>query len=293
MSGLTLLIGNLGSVLAAGPLAAMLTAFEWRTVFVGIGGISLILALLGHLLVRNRPEDLGFEPPNADADGRLTQSVSSSWLQNLKRVFLLKRLWPGFWVQFGMVGALYSFMGLWGIPYLRDVHGLGREAAAAHITIMLLSFAVGSMFFGWLSDRMGRRKPLILVSVSAYTLTWLVFMAAPWSPGVAGFVLFGVLGFSGSGFVLTFAAAKESAHPKLSGMAVSVVNTGCFLGTALMQPLFGYLADRTWTGALQDGIRIYAASDYHSGFMAMLVFSLIALGAGGFIKETYCRNRYA
>ena len=158
MSGLTLLVGNLGSVLAAGPLAAVLTAFEWRTVFVGIGCISLTLALFGHLLVRNRPEDLGFEPPNAYADEGLTQSVSSSWLQNLKRVFLLKRLWPGFWVQFGMVGALYSFMGLWGIPYLRDVHGLGREAAAAHITIMLLSFAVGSLLFGWFSDRLGRRK---------------------------------------------------------------------------------------------------------------------------------------
>ncbi len=293
MSGLTLLIGNLGSVMAAGPLAAVLTAFAWRTVFVGIGCMSLTLALLGHLLVRNRPEDLNFRSPNAYAEGRLTHAVSSSWLQNLKRVFLLKRLWPGFWVQFGMVGALYSFMGLWGIPYLRDVHGLGREAAADHITIMLLSFAVGSLLFGWFSDRLGRRKPLIVVSVSAYTLTWLLFMAAPWSPGGAGFVLFGVLGFFGSGFVLTFAAAKESAHPELSGMAVSVVNTGCFLGTALMQPLFGYLADRTWDGSMQNGIRIYAASDYHHGFMAMLVFSLIALTAGIFIKETYCRNRYA
>jgi MFS family permease len=101
------------------------------------------------------------------------------------------------------------------------------------------------------------------------------------------------LGFSGSGFVLTFAAAKETAHPELSGMAVSVVNTGGFLGTALMQPLFGYIADFTWSGTLANGIRIYSATDYYHGFIAMLIFSLLALLASFKIKETNCRNIYA
>lgn len=293
MSGLTLLCGNLGSVLAAGPLALALTTFAWRAVFIGIGGVSLTLAVLGYFIVRNRPEDLGFRPTNVYANAALNQTISTSWLQNLKSVVMVTRLWPGFWVQFGMVGALYSFMGLWGIPYLRDVHGLSREYAADHITIMLLSFAAGSFFFGWFSDRIGKRKPLIVLSVATYTLTWLLFMYAPWSPGAAGFLLFGILGFSGSGFVLTFAAAKESAHPELSGMAVSVVNTGCFIGTALMQPLFGYLADRTWDGTIANSLRIYAATDYHQGFMAMLFFALMALVAGFIIKETHCRNIYA
>uniref|UniRef100_UPI0035685D80 MFS transporter n=1 Tax=Desulfosarcina sp. TaxID=2027861 RepID=UPI0035685D80 len=280
MSGLTLLLGNLGSVLAAGPLALLLTTFAWRIVFIGIGCLSLILALLGYLVVRNKPEDLGFDSPNVYTSNTLNRTISQNWLQNLKSVVKLSRLWPGFWVQFGMVGALYSFMGLWGVPYLRDVHGLGREHAADHITVMLLSFAVGSLFFGWFSDRIGKRKPLLVFSVVIYALTWLLFMYTAWSPGIVGFLLFGILGFSGSGFVLTFAVAKESAHPELSGMAVSVVNTGCFIGTALMQPLFGYLADRTWTGTIENGIRLYSAADYHQGFMAMLFFSLLALVAG-------------
>ena len=292
MSGLTLLLGNLGSVLAAGPLALLLTTFAWRTVFIGIGCVSLTLALLGYFVVRNRPEDLGFDSPNVYTSNTLSGTISQNWLQNLKSVVMVSRLWPGFWVQFGMVGALYSFMGLWGVPYLRDVHGLGREYAADHITVMLLSFAVGSLFFGWFSDRIGKRKPLLVFCVVIYTFTWLLFMYASWPPGIIGFLLFGVLGFSGSGFVLTFAAAKESAHPELSGMAVSVVNTGCFIGTALMQPLFGYLTDRTWAGTIENGIRIYSAIDYHRGFVAMLVFALIALVAGFKIEETHCRNTY-
>ena len=293
MSGLTLLIGNLGSILAAAPLAMLLTLLTWRSIFMGIGFISLALSVLGYFMVRNRPEDLGFESPNQYKKSEMSQTLSSSWAGNLKHVLAEPRLWPGFCIQFGMVGALYSFMGLWGIPYLRDVHGLSREYAADHITVMLLSFAVGSLLFGWFSDRIGRRKPLLIFSVTLYAVSWLITMYVSWSPGIEGFLLLGTLGFSGSGFVLTFAAAKESVHPELSGMAVSVVNTGCFIGTALMQPLFGFLADRTWDGTMENGVRIYSATDYYQGFVAMLVFSIIAFAAGLKMNETYCRNRYA
>jgi MFS family permease len=115
-------------------------------------------------------------------------------------------------------------------------------------------------------------------------------MYGPWRPGLGGFLLFGSLGFWGAGFVLTFAAAKEIAHPALSGMAVSVVNSGCFIGTALMQPLFGYLADLDWAGNVEKGIRVYTAADYQRGFVAMLAFTLIALAAAFRIQETHCRN---
>ena len=288
MSGLTLLFGNLGSVLAAGPLARLLSVFEWRAVFIGIGITSLGLALAGVAIIRNQPRDLGFAPPNVY--GAKTKPLSGSWLNNLAAVVRVPDLWPGFWVQFGMIGALYAFMGLWGIPYLRDVHGLDRDWAALHMTIMLLSFAAGSMFFGWFSDRIGRRKPLLAAGIIVYALAWAILMYLPWSPGFQGYLLFGTLGFCGASFVLTFAAAKEIIHPNLSGMAVSVVNTGCFTGTAIMQPLFGWIADQTWSGAMENGIRIYGAQDYHNGFLAMLVFTLISLGAGFKIKETWCRN---
>lgn len=289
MSGLTLLIGNLGSVLAAGPLSALLTFFAWRTVFIGIGFLSLALAVLGSLIVRNRPEDLGFAAPNLQTENQ-SGALESHWLKNLHSVVTVLRLWPGFWVQFGMIGGLYSFMGLWGIPYLRDVHGLERSFAANHMTTMLLCFAVGALFFGWFSDRIGRRKPILIACVLLYTLCWIVLMYAPWSPGVSGFLLFGCMGFAGSGFVLTFAAAKEIIHPNLSGMAVSVVNTGCFIGTALMQPLFGYIADISWDGTMENGIRIYSQTDYYHGFFLMLFFAALAIAGSFRLRETYCRN---
>lgn len=289
MSGLTLLIGNLGAVLAAAPLSSLLMVFAWRSVFIGIGIFSLVLGVLGAVFVKNRPEDMGFDSPNTyTRAGRSPKKTH--WLRSLLSVVTVLRLWPGFWVQFGMTGGLYAFMGLWGIPYLKDVHGLDRGAAADHITAMLLSFAFGSLFFGWFSDRMGRRKPILIASVLAYVVSWLLLMYTAWSPGLSGIVILSLMGFSGAGFVITFAAAKEIIDPDLSGMAVSVVNTGCFIGTAIMQPLFGYMADLTWDGAVADNIRIYSATDYQHAFVLMLVFAGIAVIGAFRLRETYCRN---
>lgn len=190
MSGLTLLIGNLGSVLAAGPLAAVLHIFAWRSVFIGIGSLSLVLAVLGYLFVRNRPEDMGFESPNLAAYSA-AQPASTNWGINLLGVVRVLRIWPGFWVQFGMVGGLYSFMGLWGIPFLRDVYGLGSGYAANHLTTMLLCFAFGSLFFGWFSDTIGRRKPLLILCVGLYVVCMAVLSFTSVAIGFESLVLLG------------------------------------------------------------------------------------------------------
>lgn len=289
MSGLTLLIGNLGSVLAAGPLAAILTVLEWRSVFVSIGILSLVLAGLGFLIVRNKPEDLGLPSPN-DYGTSQEEGTSQSWYTNLLTVIKTRRIWPGFWVQFGMIGSLYSFMGLWGVRYLQDVHAADRGLAAAHMTVMLLCFAAGSLFFGWFSDRLGKRQPIIIGCVLGYLAVWLVLIFTSWSAGFIGYLLFGFMGFMGAGFVVTFAAAKEVIHPSLSGMAVSIVNTGCFIGTALMQPLFGYVMDRFWNGTMTGGIRVYSVLDYTYGFYLVLVFAVIAVFGAFYLHETGGRN---
>lgn len=286
VGGITILTGNLGSLTAATPLSSLLTVFSWRAVFISIGLLSLLLAAAAFLIVRNRPEDLGFDPPNPRTAAHNGFEPHASWLKNLRYVLAARSIWPSFWVQFGITGGLYSFMGLWGVPYLRDVQGLALAGAARYMTVLLISFAAGAFFFGWLSDRAGRRKPLLITGISLYAGLWLLHMFSGWSPGTAGLWLFGLLGFTGSSFVITFACAKESIHPELSGTAVSVVNSGCFAGTALMQPLFGWIADRTWDGTLQNGIRIYSRTDYHNGFLLMLAFIGIGLLAACLTEET-------
>lgn len=293
VSGLTLLIGNIGSILAAAPLAAALRSFSWRPVFVGIGVTSLVLSVLSLLVVRNRPEDLGFPAPDGPA-GAIRQKTRPlarrHWPSDLGEVLRNRHVWPSFVINFGMLGTLYAFTGLWSVPLLRDLHGLDRSAAANYNTVTLIGFATGALSFGWISDRLGVRKPVMLFSAGVYCCSWLAFLLLPWAVGPSGILLFTVMGFAGGGFILTYPCAKEVVHPALAGMAISVVNTGVFLGAALMQPLFGWVLDLGWQGAMQGDVRVYARAAYDPALVLIIGFAVLALVAALLLRETHCRN---
>jgi sugar phosphate permease len=124
ISGLTLLLGNLGSILAAGPLALLLLEVSWRQVFIGAGIVSMGMAVLTLSLVRNRPQDAGF-PSLREQEGLPPHPPRDQhWLRDLREVLGNRDVWPGFWVNFGLTGCFFAFAGLWGVPLMRDLHGL-------------------------------------------------------------------------------------------------------------------------------------------------------------------------
>ena len=290
ISGLVLLLGNLGAIASAGPLAALLEIHSWRTIFISLGSFTILLALVTWATVRNRPEDLGF-PSLRRMEGKEDhQAMPQHWGACLRQVIVTRDVWPSFWVGMGMVGSMLAFVGLWAIPYLRDVHGFDRTAGAAFTSVALAGFALGSLLVGGFSDRIGRRKPLVLAGTIGYALTCLVLAVFPWQSSMVGMILFFLIGLSSGGFIVTFANAKEVVSPALSGMAIGLVNTGLFLGAACLQPLFGWVMDLTWDGTMADGLRIYAAGDYRFGMLLVFGFSLLAVAGASRMRETFCRN---
>lgn len=290
ISGLTVLLGNIGSILAAGPLALLLRVVSWRDVFVGMGLLSLVIAALALGLVRSRPEDLGL-PSVRELEGLAAHpSRQGHWLIELRGVLGSTAIWPGFLVMFGVTGSLFAFAGLWGVPLMMDGFGLERAAAALYTTLALAGLALGCLLMGWLSDRLGRRKPVILASCGLSVLAWLALSALPWGPGWSGMALYGSLGFAAGGFVVGYGAAKEVVHPGVAGMAIALVNTGVFLGAAILQPAFGWVMDLSWDGTLVDGVRRYVLADYRNGLWLSFGFALIGFLGALFIRETRCRN---
>ena len=291
ISGITLLLGNFGSILAAAPLAMMLDILTWRQVFAAIGIFSLAMAAATWLFVRNRPQDMGF-PSVRQMEGLPEHPPHDRhWLHAQWDVFRNRAAWPGFWVNFGVTGNLFSFAGLWGLPLMRDLFGLDKTAASTYTTASLAGFAIGSLAMGWISDHLGRRKPVIVGASLLSSATWLGLILLPWGPGWSGYLLFTLVGFVAGGFVVTYAAAKEVCRPTSAGMAIALVNTGLFLGAAIMQPAFGWVLDLTWDGTMLDGTRLYAMDDYRNGLWLCVGFATVALVASLRIHETFCRNQ--
>lgn len=290
ISGLTLLLGNLGAIAATGPMALILMRMEWRTLFVGLGVFAIALGLVSWLLVRNRPEELGF-PSVREMEGETAHAPRERhWLQDLRSVLANRHLWPGFVYDFGMTGSLFAMLGLWAVPLLRDVHGLSRGEASVYTTLATAAFAVGCLVAGSLSDRMGRRRPILRGGALVYLAVCLALVLLPWRPGAFALGLFALLGLSAGSFVVAYAHAKEVTAPALSGMAIALVNTGLFLGTALFQPLFGWAMDLGWDGTLVGGVPVYSATDYGRGLWLLAGFAALAALASRALVETNCQN---
>lgn len=243
LNGVTMFAGNLGAVLAGAPLAFVVTQTSWRAVFVGLAILSAALGVATWLLVRDRPEQLGFAPVNpVAATGAGVAKVS--WTEALARVLANSATWPGFFVNLGIGGSYLAFAGLWAVPYLEQVHGLPRVVAAQHTSVLLLGVAFGSLLVGVVSDRLGSRRGVMRLYALLYALSWLPWLAEVRWPLPATLAWFLLMGMLIPGFTLSWAVAKEVNRPEHSGIATSVVNVGIFLGTGILQPLVGFLLDR-------------------------------------------------
>jgi len=284
LTGTAMFMGNVGSVAAGAPLGWAAQAAGWRSVFVVVGALSFVIGALSWFYVKDHPAE-----PKQSGTGR-SRIDRTAWLAGLLTVVKNRATWPGFFVNLGIAGSFFAFAGLWAVPYLTQVHGLSRAAAANHISVYFIGFALGCVVIGRLSDRIGRRKPVMAVAAFLHAAGWLVWMFSGPLPPLATYALCGVMGVVTASLTLSWACAKEVNPPLLSGMATSVVNVGVFLGPAILQPLVGWAMDRSWQGGMEGGARLYMAADFRVALFILAGTAALGAIATLFVKETRCRN---
>jgi predicted MFS family arabinose efflux permease len=273
LTGVTMFAGNLGAVAAGAPLAWAVTLTSWRVVFVALAVLSAALALATWLRVRDSPQQLGFAP----VAGSVPASAQRvPWMQALARVLANRSTWPAFVANAGVGGSYLAFAGLWGVPYLQQVYGMSRVAAAQHTSLLLLGVAFGSLAIGMISDRLRSRHGVMRAFVVAYTLSWLPWLLQAAWPMWATLAWFFLMGLLIPGFTLSWTIAKEANPPQYSGIATSVVNVGIFLGTGILQPLVGWVLDQgraagDLAGAWERGIWLMAGAAALGAVMTFLV----------------------
>ncbi|HAO32293.1 MAG TPA: MFS transporter, partial [Candidatus Competibacteraceae bacterium] len=181
---------------------------------------------------------------------------------------------PVFWriapVSVLSQASFLAIQGLWAGPWLRDVAGLDKSAAAEVLFWTAAAMVAGFLGLGQLSYRLSRLgvRPLA-VSAAGMALFMLVQLALLLKIGPlwALWVLFGFLGTSA---VLTYAILSQAFPPALAGRVNTALNLLVFVLAFVGQWGMGAIVNR-WPGP--DGG--YAEAGYQWAFGLALAGQLI------------------
>jgi MFS family permease len=285
VSGLALLVGTLGATLAGAPLRIAVDAFGWRGVMLASAAATAALAVAIWTIVRDDPAERGYASyfPQEKASG------APSMAAQLREVARFRNPWLMLVIPGGFSAILLTFPGLWGVPFLVSQHGFSTRDAALTASAMLIAWALSSVVFGPLSERLGRRKPLMAASLVTTLALWAVVTFVPALPAALLVALLIAVALAAGGFILVFAFAKESVPLRVAGTVSGITNMGVMLGGMVMQPVAGLILDRHWRGAVRDGVRVYDLDAYQAAFATMFAWGVAALVLLAFARETFCR----
>jgi MFS family permease len=145
-----------------------------------------------------------------------------------------------------LVAGQYSAL-TFAIPDLEIRQGWTVAAAGLALALVQVGGGMGRIGMGWVSDRLGRRAPVIVVLALLAALMSLAMALLPRaaSPGILVPLLWllGVGGVGWNGLTLTWAG--ERVGEARAGRAMSWTGSAAFLGSAVYPPLFGAVVDAT------------------------------------------------
>ena len=286
VSGMALLMGVVGGVAAGVPLAILVDALGWRTVMGVSAAVTALLATATWWLVRDDPAECGY---TSHFQGGHQHHEATPILRGLMEVLTYRNIWILLLTPVGVTGAILTFSGLWGVPYLRQVHGVDAKTAAAITSTLLVAWALGGPILGTLSERVGKRKPLYVLTTIIALAGWAAIIFLPLPLWLLVSVLVPV-GFASGNITIGFACAKESLPLRLTGTASGVCNMGPLLGGMLLQPAVGWILDQHWPGTLANGARTYDAAAYQAGFALIFGVVIVSTVLISFLRETNCKQ---
>ncbi len=282
MTGILMAMGGIGSYSAATPLAYISDWIGWRQSFVLVGIFTLVLGALVWAFVRDRPADMGWPSPS-EPSGSAVESVRL--MQGVKMVLTLPRFWPLACWFFFSCAIFFSFIGLWGGPFLMQIYDLSKAKAGHILSMAAIGMIVGSPILSYLSNNIFRaRKPvLILSSIFMLIITGMLYIFTQGIPILLLYLIcLGIGTFSGAVVTIGFTTNKELFPVSIAGTATGLVNFFPFLGGAIFQVILGAVVDSQ--GFTTSGG--FSLQGFRYSFLVLFLCGLVACISSFLLKET-------
>jgi sugar phosphate permease len=254
MSGILLLVGNVGGIAAATPMVLMMDALGIEMTYIVLAIITALIALLVWFLVRNHPmeKDLpSIEEIVSEETGQpITESTSEKMgtVEALKRTFLSGRnFWPlAIWF-FVMYGTIMLWQASQAGAYYKNIGGFDGGTAGMMLTMVGVGMVFGCPLAGKLSDSyLHSRKKVVIIGTVVYTLIWaFIYLTADSADILTNemiqYAINFCFGFFGGFFVVSYAQIKELYPIAMAGTSTAALNLFPFAGGAILITIAGFL----------------------------------------------------
>jgi MFS family permease len=169
---------------------------------------------------------------------------------------------------------------IWGVRFLQEGHGLDYGTAVLRSATVPFGWIIGCPLLGLLSDRLGRRKPVIAGAaiVLLACLAWILYGPTGILPPYVLGLLTGIV--SGAA-MLPYTVIKEANPPQFGGTATGVVNFLNFTFSALLGPVFGWILQ-----SVSGGAERLEVQHFRTTFTPLLVGVALAILLTLLLKET-------
>ena len=167
----------------------------------------------------------------------------------------------------------------WGVRFLEEARGLDYASAVLRSATVPLGWMIGCPLLGLVSDRLGRRKPVIVLGAAALfaCLAWILYgptgVLPPYVVGI-------VAGVASGAAMLPYSVIKEANPPEMGGTATGVINFLNFTFSALLGPVFGWLLTAVSGGPSRT------LEHYQTAFEPLLYGVALSIALTFLLKET-------
>ncbi|MGH3414672.1 MAG: MFS transporter [Marmoricola sp.] len=239
---LTGILGQLGGILSALPLSAMLASYGWTPSFLSVAGLGVLVTIL--VVVALRVEESEHRPALTTRQA-LTQ-VRGAWRHPGTRL--------GMWTHFTTQFSPNVFSLLWGFPFLISGEGMARTTAGLMLTANVAVAAVVSPVLGRMTARHPLRRSWLVLGVMASNVGgWTLVLAWPGrAPELVLWVLVIAIATGGPGSMIGFDFARTFNPSERLGTATGIVNVGGFTASLVLMYCIGVVLDLLTPGHGSD-----------------------------------------